>query len=342
MFLSLRGVTKRFGPVIALRDVSLDVAEGEFVCFLGPSGCGKTTLLRIIAGLETPDEGRCLLRETDLAGVPARRRNFGMVFQSYSLFPNMTARRNVAYGLECRKWRRLDTDRRVGEMLALVHLQDEADKAPHQLSGGQQQRVALARALAPQPAVLLLDEPLSALDAKVRETLRGEIRDLHRTLGITTIMVTHDQDEAMEMADRIVVMYRGAIAQAGTAAELYNHPATRFVAEFIGRMNVLRLGGPAGGPAELGGVPLRLPAPARVVGIRPEDVERAAGGAGAVNEVVGTVRKAVFLGSVTHVTLAVGDQDVLVQLGGGERPPERGTRMAVRLPPERLRPLDDR
>jgi iron(III) transport system ATP-binding protein len=226
-------------------------------------------------------------------------------------------------------------------MFALVHLQDEADKAPHQLSGGQQQRVALARALAPRPAVLLLDEPLSALDAKVRETLRGEIRDLHRTLGITTIMVTHDQDEAMEMADRIVVMYRGAIAQVGTAAELYHHPATRFVAEFIGRMNVLRLDGPAGGPAELGGVSLRLPAPARVVGIRPEDVERATGGTGAVNEVLGTVRKAVFLGSVMHVTLAVGEQTLLVELGGGERLPERGTPMAVRLPPERLRPLDD-
>jgi len=341
MFLSLRGVTKRFGPVIAVRDVSLDIAEGEFVCFLGPSGCGKTTLLRVIAGLETPDGGRCLLRDVDLEGVPARLRNFGMVFQSYSLFPSMTARRNIAYGLECRRWRRADIDRRVGEMLALVHLQDEAEQAPHQLSGGQQQRVALARALAPQPAVLLLDEPLSALDAKVRESLRGEIRDLHRTLGITTIMVTHDQDEAMEMADRIVVMHRGAIAQVGTAAALYHHPATRFVAEFIGRMNVLRLDDPAGGPAALGGVPLQLPVPARVVGIRPEDVEPANGGAGAVNEVVGTVRKAVFLGSVTHVTLAVGDQTLLVELGGAERPPERGARMAVRLPPERLRPLDE-
>jgi iron(III) transport system ATP-binding protein len=263
-----------------------------------------------------------------------------MVFQSYSLFPNMTARRNIAYGLQCRRWRRTDVDRRVGEMLALVHLQDEADKSPHQLSGGQQQRVALARALAPSPAVLLLDEPLSALDAKVRESLRGEIRDLQRTLGITTIMVTHDQDEAMEMADRIVVMHRGAIAQVGTAAELYHRPADRFVAEFIGRMNVLRLDGPGGGPA-LAGVPLRLPAPARVVGIRPEDVEPGGGGAGAVNEVAGTVRKAVFLGSVTHVTLAVGDQTLLVQLAGAERLPERGARMAVRLPPDRLRPLDE-
>jgi iron(III) transport system ATP-binding protein len=341
MFLALRAITKRFGPVTAVRDVSLDVAEGELVCFLGPSGCGKTTLLRIIAGLETPDAGRCALRDVDLAGVPARHRNFGMVFQSYSLFPNMTARRNIAYGLQCRRWRRPEVDRRVGEMLALVHLQDEADKSPHQLSGGQQQRVALARALAPSPAVLLLDEPLSALDAKVRESLRGEIRDLHRTLGITTIMVTHDQDEAMEMADRIVVMHRGAIAQVGTAAELYHRPADRFVAEFIGRMNVLRLDGPAGGAPALAGVPLRLPAPARVVGIRPEDVEPGGGGPEAVNEVAGTVRKAVFLGSVTHVTLAVGDQTLLVQLPGTARLPERGARMAVRLPPDRLRPLDE-
>ena len=341
MFLSLRGVTKRFGPVTAVRDVSLDIAEGEFVCFLGPSGCGKTTLLRIIAGLEAPDQGRCSLRGVDLAGVPARRRNFGMVFQSYSLFPNMTARRNVAYGLECRKWRRADIDRRVGEMLALVHLQDEADKSPHHLSGGEQQRVALVRALAPQPAVLLLDEPLSALDAKVRESLRGEIRDLHRTLGITTIMVTHDQDEAMEMADRIVVMHRGAIAQVGTASELYYRPADRFVAEFIGRMNVLRLDVRADGTPALGGVPLALPAPARVVGIRPEDVEPADGVADGANAVVGTVRKAVFLGSVTHVTLAVGDQTLLVELGGTERLPERGARMAVRLPPDRLRPLEE-
>ncbi len=338
-FLALQGVTKRFGAVVAVRDVTLDVAEGEFVCFLGPSGCGKTTLLRIIAGLEPADEGRCLLRGTDLGSVPARRRNFGMVFQSYSLFPTMSARRNIAYGLECRRWRRPEIERRVDEMLALVHLRDEADKAPHQLSGGQQQRIALARALAPGPAVLLLDEPLSALDAKVRESLRGEVRDLHRALGITTIMVTHDQDEAMEMADRIVVMQRGSIAQVGTAAELYHRPVDRFVAEFIGRMNVLRLDPPDGGPPALGGVPLELPAPARVVGIRPEDVVPAGGGG--PNEVVGTVQRAVFLGSVTHVTLAIGGQPLLVEVGGAEPVPARGTPMTVRLPPERLRPLPE-
>jgi iron(III) transport system ATP-binding protein len=344
-FLSLRHVTKRFGAVTALRDVSLDVAEGEFVCFLGPSGCGKTTLLRIVAGLETPDAGQALLRGRDLTGVPARRRNFGMVFQSYSLFPSMTDARNVAYGLECRRRPRPDIDRRVREMLALVHLADEADRHPHQLSGGQQQRVALARALAPEPAMLLLDEPLSALDAKVRESLRGEVRDLQRALRITTIMVTHDQDEAMEMADRIVVMHRGAIEQAGSAEELYQRPATRFVAEFIGRMNVLQLDDGAGAAPTLLGAPLTVPArgagPVRLVGLRPEDVEVAEPGVPADNRVTGTVEKAVYLGSVTHVTLALGAQQLLLEVRGPRRGLARGAPLTVRLPPEALRPLAD-
>jgi iron(III) transport system ATP-binding protein len=342
-FLSLRRLTKRFGAVTAVREVSLDVAEGEFVCFLGPSGCGKTTLLRIVAGLETPDSGEALLRGRDLLGVPARRRNFGMVFQSYSLFPNMTAARNVAYGLESQRRPRAEIDRRVREMLALVHLETEADRHPHQLSGGQQQRVALARALAPSPAMLLLDEPLSALDAKVRESLRGEVRDLQRRFRITTIMVTHDQDEAMEMADRIVVMSRGAIEQAGTAEELYRRPATRFVAEFIGRMNVLQLDeGPGAGPA-LAGVPLRLAAGdvgrVRLVGVRPEDVEIVDAGTPPDNQVKGIVEKAVYLGSVTHVTLAIGPQRLLLEARGSHRVPERSAPLAVRLPPEALRPL---
>jgi iron(III) transport system ATP-binding protein len=338
-FLSLRRVTKRFGAVTAVREVSLDVAEGEFVCFLGPSGCGKTTLLRIVAGLETPDEGQAWLRGRDLVGIPARLRNFGMVFQSYSLFPHLTTARNVGYGLECRGWKRAAAERRVHEMLALVHLEPEAERHPHQLSGGQQQRVALARALAPEPAMLLLDEPLSALDAKVREQLRGEVRDLQRALGLTTIMVTHDQDEAMEMADRIVVMDRGAIEQVGDAAELYQRPATRFVAEFIGRMNVLRLDERADGVAALAGQPLALPADAppgvRLVGIRPEDIELGSGDGG--NVLTGTVDKAVYLGSVTHLTLALGDQRLLVELRGSG--PARGHALAVRLPRERLRPL---
>ena len=342
-FLSLHHVTKRFGAVTAVHDVSLDVADGEFVCFLGPSGCGKTTLLRIVAGLETPDAGRALLRGADLLGVPARRRNFGMVFQSYSLFPNLTAARNVAYGLECQRRSRADVDRRVREMLALVHLEDEAGRHPHQLSGGQQQRVALARALAPAPSMLLLDEPLSALDAKVRESLRGEVRDLQRALRITTIMVTHDQDEAMEMADRIVVMNGGAIEQAGSAEELYQRPATRFVAEFIGRMNVLQLDDGAGATPTLAGAPIRLPeggtGRVRLVGLRPEDVEVVEAGAPTDNQVTGTVEKAVYLGSLTHVTLAVGRQQLLLEVRGPRRVLERSAPLTVRLPPEALRPL---
>jgi iron(III) transport system ATP-binding protein len=344
-FLSLRHLTKRFGAVTAVRDVKLDVTEGEFVCFLGPSGCGKTTLLRIVAGLETPDAGVALLRGRDLLAVPARRRNFGMVFQSYSLFPNMSAARNVAYGLECQKRPRAEIDRRVREMLGLVHLEDQADRHPHQLSGGQQQRVALARALAPQPAMLLLDEPLSALDAKVREALRGEVRDLQRALRITTIMVTHDQDEAMEMADRIVVMNSGGIEQAGTAEELYQRPATRFVAEFIGRMNVLRLDDGAGATPTLMGAPMHVPAAgagrARLVGVRPEEVEVVEAGAPTDNRVTGTVEKAVYLGSVTHVTLALGPQRLLLEARGPRRALARNAPLTVRFPPEALRPLAD-
>jgi iron(III) transport system ATP-binding protein len=297
----------------------------------------------MIAGLEMPDAGELALRGADLTRVPARLRNFGMVFQSYSLFPNMTAAKNVAYGLECRKWRREAIDRRVREMLALVHLEDQAGKYPHQLSGGQQQRVALARALAPEPQVLLLDEPLSALDAKVRESLRGEVRDLHRTLGITTIMVTHDQEEAMEMADRIVVMNAGVIEQVGTATDLYHRPTSRFVAEFIGRMNVLRLVPGADGLPRLGAAPLRVagagPDGVRLVGVRPEDVELVGPAGEGDNRVTGTVRKAVFLGNVTHVTLDLGDQPLVVELRGPGPPPPRGTPLTVRLPPERLRPL---
>ncbi len=268
MPLDIRNVTKRFGDLKALDDVSISIGNGSLVCFLGPSGCGKTTLLRVIAGLEPHDAGELSLDGRDLSRVPARNRNFGVVFQSYSLFPNMTIAANVAYGLECRGWSKKDVARRVDEMLSLVHLNDQAGKHPHQLSGGQQQRIALARALAPKPAVLLLDEPLSALDAKVREELRVEIRELQQRLGITTIMVTHDQEEALTMADKVVVMKNGRVMQAGTPMDLYRRPKNRFVAEFIGRMNLV--------PADLG-----LPVPENgrpagttptIVGVRPEDI----------------------------------------------------------------------
>ena len=313
MFLSLRDIGKNFGTVAALRSVSLDVKDGTFVCFLGPSGCGKTTLLRVIAGLEDLDQGEILLEGSDLTHVPARHRNFGVVFQSYSLFPNMTVAGNVAYGLRCRKWERGRITERVDRMLALVHLQDQKDKHPHQLSGGQQQRVALARALAPEPRMLLLDEPLSALDAKVREDLRSEIRELQSKLNITTVMVTHDQDEAMEMADRIVVMNDGLIEQVGSAVDLYTAPVTRFVAEFIGRINVIRLDGDGRGEPCLAGAPIRGidGRPSQIIGIRPEDVEIVADASAVQDNVVtGRVDKVVYLGNFTRVTLDVGVRDV--------------------------------
>jgi iron(III) transport system ATP-binding protein len=343
VFLSLRNVTKRFGSVTAVQNVNLDIEEGEFVCFLGPSGCGKTTLLRIIAGLETPDESVVLLKGESLAGVPARLRNFGVVFQSYSLFPNMTVAKNVAYGLECHKWRRDAIKRRVREMLALVHLEDQAGKHPHQLSGGQQQRVAVARSLAPEPAVLLLDEPLSALDAKVREDLRSEIRDLQTALSITTIMVTHDQDEAMEMADRIVVMNNGVIEQVGHAVELYNRPVNRFVAEFIGRMNVLHLTADQDGMPTLAGTALHttnVSAPGPwVVGVRPEHIEVVSEDGDGGNLVTGTIERSVFLGNLIRITLDVDSQKVLVETRAAMHKLERGTSLTVRIPPAAVKPL---
>ncbi|MFN4089169.1 MAG: putative 2-aminoethylphosphonate ABC transporter ATP-binding protein [Alphaproteobacteria bacterium] len=238
-YLQVRDLTKTFGRFTALRDVSLDIVEGEFVCFLGPSGCGKTTLLRAICGLDVQTWGSIRQAGRDVSALPAGSRDFGIVFQSYALFPNMTVLRNVAYGLRARRLPRARVEARVAELLDLVGLADQGPKYPSQLSGGQQQRVALARALAPEPGLLLLDEPLSALDAQVRLRLRTEIRDLQRRLGVTTIMVTHDQEEALAMADRVVVMHAGRIEQVGTPADVYGRPATPFVAEFIGRMNFL-------------------------------------------------------------------------------------------------------
>jgi iron(III) transport system ATP-binding protein len=238
-FLRVRGLAKRFGSFTALRDIDLDIARGEFVCFLGPSGCGKTTLLRAIAGLDLQDEGTIEIAGRDVSRAPPAERDFGIVFQSYALFPNLTVTQNVGYGLVNRRTGRHEIRRRVEELLALVGLPEQGSKYPVQLSGGQQQRVALARALATSPGLLLLDEPLSALDAKVRVRLRDEIRTLQKRLGVTTVMVTHDQEEALAMADRIVVMNQGAIEQVGTPEEIYRHPETPFVADFVGHMTFL-------------------------------------------------------------------------------------------------------
>src|ERR1022692_1811653 len=233
----MEGLTRHYGPVVALDGLDLTLAPGELVALLGPSGCGKTTTLRLLAGLEDANAGTITVGGRDITGQPTSKRDMGMVFQAYSLFPHMTVRQNVAFGLRLRRVSPAERDRRALEMLDLVGLSAQADRYPHQISGGQQQRVALARALAIEPSVLLLDEPLSALDARVRAQLRAEIRRVQQRLGITTLFVTHDQAEALSIADRVGVMNQGKLEQLGTPEEVYERPATPFVAEFVGTMN---------------------------------------------------------------------------------------------------------
>src|SRR5438045_6878171 len=251
-YLKLSGITKRFGKFTALSGIALAVERSQLMIFLGPSGCGKTTLLRIIAGLETQDEGTIVQGGRDISPLPAMRRDYGIVFQSYALFPNLTIFANVAYGLVNRGKGRDEIVRRVRELLKLVGLPDAGPKYPGQLSGGQQQRIALARALATSPGLLLLDEPLSALDALERLRLRGEIRALQQRLGVTTIMVTHDQEEALSMADVVVVMNHGVIEQIGTPQQIYREPAYAFVADFVGKINVINAVAEGGGRFRIG------------------------------------------------------------------------------------------
>jgi iron(III) transport system ATP-binding protein len=303
--LRLEAIHKAFGSFVALKSIDLEVHDGELVCFLGPSGCGKTTLLRIVAGLETQSSGRVIQNGRDVSGSPPAARDYGIVFQSYALFPNLTIRDNVAYGLVNRRKGRGEIDARVKELLTLVGLPDAGPKYPSQMSGGQQQRVALARALATAPSLLLLDEPLSALDAKERERLRGEIRALQRRLRVTTIMVTHDQEEALSMADRVVVMNHGVIEQIGTPLEVYVQPTTPFVADFLGRVNVLEAECLGDGRYRVGKVEIATPANGAASGervrlyLRPED--RILADTGAVetmpNALKGIVRRIDFLGT---------------------------------------------
>jgi iron(III) transport system ATP-binding protein len=347
-YLEISGLWKAFGTFVALRDIDLEVRKGEFVCFLGPSGCGKTTLLRAIAGLDPQSRGSIRQGGADVSGLPASRRDYGIVFQSYALFPNLTVARNIAFGLENTGRAKAEIRARVAELLALVGLRDQADKYPAQLSGGQQQRIALARAIAIDPGLLLLDEPLSALDAKVRVHLRHEIKELQRKLGVTTIMVTHDQEEALSMADRIVVMNHGVIEQVGTPTEVYRHPATLFVADFIGETNradsVLR-----GGRVKLGDVALvtdahHLPDGAAVtVAIRPEDIlAHGAGHTGSPNLVPVTINDMEFLGSYwrTHLrSPALGGAPLVANFSMNavrRLALEAGSTLTVELPAERV------
>jgi iron(III) transport system ATP-binding protein len=294
MQLELAHIRKTFGAVLALDDITFAATAPEFVCLLGPSGCGKTTLLRLIAGLAMPDGGSMRLDGAELTQIPARRRGFGIVFQGYSLFPNMTVADNVGYGLRIRGARVDAVKARVKALLELVHLAHLAARYPFELSGGQQQRVALARAVAVDPKLLLLDEPLSALDAKVRLELRGELRDLQQRLGILTLMVTHDQEEALSLADRIVCMNAGKVAQIGTPDDLYHRPANRFVADFVGLSNLVALDDVRRFAPALVSAEAR---PGDVACIRPEDVAVVADGRGA------RVRQVQFLGNVSRLAL---------------------------------------
>ena len=317
-FLRIRNLVKTFGSFTALNNVSLDINKGELVCFLGPSGCGKTTLLRAIAGLDVQTAGTIEIGGRDVSRLAPSQRDFGIVFQSYALFPNLTIARNVGYGLVNKRQSRAEIDKRVKELLALVGLPDQGSKYPGQLSGGQQQRVALARALATSPSILLLDEPLSALDARVRVRLRDEIRALQRRLGVTTIMVTHDQEEALTMADRIVVMNHGVIEQVGTPLEIYRDPKTAFVADFVGTMTFIdaEVAGP--GQIKIGDIPLaanglegKAPGSRVRLGFRPEDVRVRDLPADAANRFDTRIERLSFLGSFCRAVL-------LPQGGGGK------------------------
>jgi iron(III) transport system ATP-binding protein len=318
--LRLEGVSKSFGSFVALKSVDLSIKRGEFVCFLGPSGCGKTTLLRIIAGLELQSAGRIIQHGRDVSLLPPAARDYGIVFQSYALFPNLTIEQNIGYGLVNRRQGRAQIKQRVDELLTLVGLPDAGPKYPSQCSGGQQQRIALARALATSPGLLLLDEPLSALDAKVRERLRGELRSLQRKLGVTTIMVTHDQEEALSLADRVVVMNHGEIDQVGTPLEVYERAATPFVADFLGRINVLEAVSLGGGRFRIGGAELQTTAAGGEPGqrvrlyLRPEDRHVEGDALCGADALRGRVSKLDFLGTycLAEVTGSALGQPVIV------------------------------
>jgi putative spermidine/putrescine transport system ATP-binding protein len=346
-FLEINNVRKAFAQSVAVHNFDLQVERGEFVSFLGPSGCGKTTTLRMIAGFETPTSGTILVDGQDMTYRPPNQRNVGMVFQSYALFPNMTVADNIGFGLKVARRPAAEIQERIVEMLRIIHMADFGARYPYQLSGGQQQRVALARALAIRPQVLLLDEPLSALDAKIRISLRQEIRSIQRQLGITTIYVTHDQEEALSLSDRIVVMSAGHVEQIGTPFEIYNFPLTSFVASFVGTLNVLPASvlDAAGGRLEVDGQEIRAAQPIAdrapgapvKIALRPETISiNVNGAANGANHMRGTVEDVMFLGAIVRVRVRFAEH--AVHLDTFNNPhlslPQHGEQITLSFPPE--------
>lgn len=343
-FLELNHLEKSFGPTRVVKDFSLAIEKGEFVSLLGPSGCGKTTVLRMVAGFETPTQGNINVDGQDITNIRTNQRKVGMVFQAYALFPNLTVAQNVGFGLKIAGISKAETEARVSEMLKLIGLPDLGGRFPFQLSGGQQQRVALARALAPKPRVLLLDEPLSALDAKIRVSLRSEIRDIQKSLGITTIFVTHDQEEALSMSDRIVVMNGGIAEQTGSPFEIYNRPSTKFVAQFVGTLSVISAtvkdagkgtvaveGGTIDGVQLPNGVPNNTNIS---LALRPESVRRDKRKGDAA--LTGIVKSVDFLGSVMRTRVEAAGTTIAFDAFNDPSlpPPQQGGKMTVHFAPE--------
>jgi len=348
-YLRIERLVKQFGAFTALKDVSLEIFPGEFVCFLGPSGCGKTTLLRAIAGLDIQTSGRIFQAGKEISTLPASKRDFGIVFQSYALFPNLSVAANVAYGLISRGVAKVEIQTRVVDLLQLVGMPEAARKYPAQLSGGQQQRVALARALALSPGLLLLDEPLSALDARVRARLRSEIRELHQRLKVTTIMVTHDQEEALTMADRIVVMNQGVIEQVGTPSEVYRTPSSAFVADFVGTTNFLPAVVTGSSQVRYAGIELACELDVRpgvghdvTLAVRPEDIAVRGISADMPNALPVRVDDVEFLGAFCRAKLAVNGSEAPLVADFSinvmrDLAIDVGKEMLVALPPQWLR-----
>jgi spermidine/putrescine transport system ATP-binding protein len=343
-------LVKRFAEVTAVDGINLDVAGGEFFSLLGPSGCGKTTTLRLIAGFEQPSEGRVVLDGRDVAHTPPHKRNVNTVFQSYALFPFLTVEENVTFGLRYKNVAKGEARRKAAEALALVQLEGYQKRRPSQLSGGQQQRVALARALVLNPAVLLLDEPLGALDAKLRKALQIELKALQEEVGITFIYVTHDQEEALTMSDRLAVMSNGKIEQIGSPAEVYEEPSTAYVADFLGVSNLMPALGEGGGRVRLGDFQftatrgdLGARGPVRVV-IRPERVDLSDHGTPGDNRIPGMVERVLYVGSVIQVLVHLAHGETLqawMQNRGGDPPWQQGAAVSVHLPPDAIRVLTD-